>query len=228
VANGAPVAIPDESTPIDSDGARLIIEEAHKPGPLFIAFLGPLTDMASALLLDPTIQDNPDLVVVWIGGDPYSGGILNEGPYEFNLHNDVNAANAIFGSRLNVWQIPWTVYTRVTVGFAELDVKVAPFGAIGEYLVRQLKEFNTWYASYVGMPEFDTRTLGDSPAIGTALNTGAAVWRYHPVRRFEEPGHMTNNVVPGRSVKVADEFDVRWLLEDMFAKIQRWSRDEKA
>ena len=56
VANGAPTAIPDEQTPLDSEGAQLIIAEsrlATPDDPLFVAFLGPVTDMASAILLDP-------------------------------------------------------------------------------------------------------------------------------------------------------------------------------
>ncbi len=59
VEDGAAHAIPDESTPADSPGARLIIEEAMKDDkrPLHVAFYGPLTDMASALLLEPKIQD---------------------------------------------------------------------------------------------------------------------------------------------------------------------------
>ncbi|MGO2468774.1 MAG: hypothetical protein ACTH8M_09940, partial [Microbacterium gubbeenense] len=50
----------------------MIIEEARRTdgGPLFIAFLGPLTDMASALLLAPDIADT-DTTVIWIGGPPY-------------------------------------------------------------------------------------------------------------------------------------------------------------
>ena len=58
VDDGATGAIPDESTPVDSPGARLIIDEAMKddPRPLHIAFYGPLTDMASALLIEPKIQ----------------------------------------------------------------------------------------------------------------------------------------------------------------------------
>ena len=56
VANGAPSGIADEQTPRDSAGAQLIIAEsklASPEDPLFVAFLGPLTDMASAILLDP-------------------------------------------------------------------------------------------------------------------------------------------------------------------------------
>ena len=69
--NGAPIALPDEATPVDSPGARLIVEEALKDdGPLQAAFLGPLTDMASALLLEPALAHR-DVTVIWIGGPPY-------------------------------------------------------------------------------------------------------------------------------------------------------------
>ena len=66
---GAPTSLPDEKTPVDSPGARFIIEEALKddPRPLHVAFLGPLTDMASALLLEPSIAER-NVRVVWIGG----------------------------------------------------------------------------------------------------------------------------------------------------------------
>jgi inosine-uridine nucleoside N-ribohydrolase len=66
---GAPTALPDEKTPVDSPGARFIIEEALKddPRPLHVAFLGPLTDMGSALLLEPSIAER-SVRVVWIGG----------------------------------------------------------------------------------------------------------------------------------------------------------------
>lgn len=48
---GAPRALEDENTPIDSEGARFIIEEAMKEDkrPLYIACQGAITDVASAL-----------------------------------------------------------------------------------------------------------------------------------------------------------------------------------
>src|SRR3712207_9060966 len=70
VADGAPTAIPDAASPVDSPGAQLIISESREAGendPLFVAFLGPLTDMASAILLDPEIVQR-NVIVVWIGG----------------------------------------------------------------------------------------------------------------------------------------------------------------
>lgn len=221
VANGATGALPDRETPVDSPGARLIIREAHRPGALFVVFLGPLTDMASALLLDATIAENPDLTVVWVGGGPYDGA--HGEPYggEFNLSNDVAAANVVLQSGLRVQQIPWTVYSMVSVGYAELEERVAPYGDLGDYLVRQVKEFNATFAHEV---ETEFRSLGDSPAVGVVLNPLGAFWRHHPVRVFDESARLTTMVVPGRSVQVADFIDVRWLLEDMFAKIKAHAR----
>jgi inosine-uridine nucleoside N-ribohydrolase len=221
VANGAPGSIRDETSPTDSPGAQLIIREAHKPEALFIIFLGPLTDMASALLLDPTIVRNRELTVVWVGGGPYDGAHGGEPQGEFNLSNDIAAANVVLQSGLTVWQIPWSVYAMVSVGYAELDERVAPYGELGEYLVRQVKEFNR---SFADVEEMEYRSLGDSPAVGAVLNPRGAIWRHHPVRVSDEHARLTNIVVPGRTVRVADCVDVRWLLEDMFAKIKLHAR----
>lgn len=216
VANGAAHAMPDARNAVDSDGAQLIIHEAHKPGPLFVIFLGPLTDMASALLLDPTIAGKSDLTVVWIGGTPYDGITGGEARGEYNLSNDVTSANVVFQSGLRVWQIPMSVYRMVGVSYAELDERVAPYGELGAYLVRQLKEFNAVNVD----PEIEYRTLGDSPAVSVVLNPDGAIWRHQPVHLFGDDARMTNVIVEGRSVRVAESVDVRFLLEDMFAKIK--------
>jgi len=55
---GAETKIPDEQTPVDSEGADLIIREAMADSdkPLYVIFLGPLTDLASAYLKEPAIE----------------------------------------------------------------------------------------------------------------------------------------------------------------------------
>ena len=65
---GAEKWLPDEKTPVPSDGSALIIREALKDDrrPLHVAFLGPLTDMASALLEEPALAER-NVRVVWIG-----------------------------------------------------------------------------------------------------------------------------------------------------------------
>lgn len=67
VANGAATALPDEQTPVPSAGAQMIIDEAMKDDdrPLYVAFLGPLTDMASAILMEPRLNER-NVICVWI------------------------------------------------------------------------------------------------------------------------------------------------------------------
>ncbi len=218
VADGAREALADSSTPNPSAGSRLIIDEAMKDeGTLFVTFLGPLTDMASAILEEPAIQDR-DVVVVWIGGPSYDGILPGYSP-EFNLSNDVVAANVVMDSRITVWQIPMSVYTLVAVGHEELRQKVEPLGDLGAYLVRQVIEFNE------GVPDLmmDFRSLGDSPAIGAVINPLGALWRERPAPRFTADGEMEPEDAGRRLIRVCESIDVRWLLEDMFAKLRRFA-----
>ncbi|HEV2124944.1 MAG TPA: nucleoside hydrolase, partial [Chloroflexota bacterium] len=172
VEDGAAHALPDERTPVPSSGASLIVKEALRedPRPLHVAFYGPLTDMASALLMEPRIQER-NLRVVWIGGGPWplGGG-------EFNLSNDVAAANVVMRSRVEVWQVPSTVYRLMAVSYAELLERVYPHGPLGRYLVEQLVEFNT---QHVRGP-IEHRSLGDSPAVGVIMYPNCGRWEWRP------------------------------------------------
>ena len=112
---GAPRALEDENTPIDSEGARFIIEEAMKEDkrPLYIACQGAITDVASALLMKPEIAER--MTVIWIGGADYP-----KGGFEFNLMMDINAANVVFSSKVPVWQVPMSLYKVMAVSLQYL------------------------------------------------------------------------------------------------------------
>jgi len=173
--------------------------------------LGPLTDVASALLTDPGLAQR-DVTVVWIGGPPYDA----EAVYwpEYNLSNDIAAANVVFGSGIRVWQIPMNVYTLVGVGYAELEAKVAPHGPAGRYLVDQLMEWNAGNMARA----VDFRSLGDSPAIGVVLNPFGAVWHRRPAPLFTPDGAMRPGAGAG-DVRVCEHLDTRYVLEDFFSKM---------
>lgn len=218
-ADGAPTALVDEHTPIDSPGARLIIEEARRSeaGPLFIAFLGPLTDMASALLLAPDIADT-DTTVIWIGGPPY-GDLVSVGSWpEFNLRNDIASANVVFDSGIRLWQVPSNIYRQVNVGYAELEARVEPHGELGRYLAQQVVDFNSQFHRVA----VESRSLGDSPAIALMIDPFCAAMRRQSGVRFTADGHY-EPADPEREILVVESVDVRFLLEDMFAKIARHS-----
>ena len=219
VANGAAEAVVDAGTPQDSPGARLIIQEsrlASEQDPLHVAFLGPLTDMASAILLDPEIVRRP-VVVIWIGGVGY-GGVETYPGIEFNLSNDITAANVVFDSGITIWQVPSNVYSQVSVSYAELEEKIRGTSDLADYLIDQMVE---WNATYHPGP-IESRSLGDSPAVSLMLFPLGGNFRTVPAPRFGREGHYLPG--SGHPVRVVESVDVRFLLEDMFAKIRRFGR----
>ncbi|MBB6732315.1 nucleoside hydrolase [Cohnella zeiphila] len=215
VEDGAATAMPDEETPVDSPGARLIIEEAMKEDdrPLHVAFYGPLTDMASALLLEPRIAER-NVKVIWIGG-----GEWPIGGREYNLSNDIHAANVVFKSSLELWQIPSTVYKLMPVSYAEMLEKVYPQGELGKYLAEQVYEFN----ESIPNGTFEYRSLGDSPAVGVILYPDCGRWSWKPAPIFDAQMHYIHTG-RYRPIRVYDTVDARFVLEDFFAKLARFHR----
>ncbi len=210
VADGATHALPDEATAVPSAGAELIVREANRDDdrPLHVLFYGPLTDMAAALLMDPGITQR-NVHVVWIGGGPWPVG-----GSEYNLSNDIHAANVVFKSALEVSQIPQSVYRQMTVGYAELYEQVHPCGRLGAYLVEQLVEYNARRPMAM-----EHRSLGDSPAVGVVLNPACGVWEWRPAPEFAA-GMNYLHTGANRPIRVYSSIDSRFILEDMYAKLR--------
>ncbi|MGG1514180.1 nucleoside hydrolase [Paenibacillus oryzisoli] len=214
VFKGAPSALLDDKTPIPSAGSELIIREALREDslPLYVIFLGPLTDLASAYLQEPRIAER--LTAVWIGGGTYP-----EGGEEFNLGNDIAAANVVLRSPIPLWQVPKNVYSMVRVSLAELAVRVRPYGEIGKYLFDQLAEFNMAWGSKPRWPKGEMWSLGDSPAVSLLLDDHMFEYDFleapliGPDQRYvPQPG--------ARKIRVYRYVDSRFTLEDLYAKLQ--------
>lgn len=211
---GATHALSDLTTPVESEGAKLIIREAMSEDkrPLYVLFMGPLTDMASAYLLEPAIANR--LTVIWIGG-----GCYPEGGQEYNLKNDINAANVVYNSPIPVWQVPKNVYERMPVSLAELEYRVRPQGEIGRYLFDQLVEH-----SHEDIPKKspfrsgETWVLGDSPAVGLILyeHRFEFEWVQAP---YITQGMQYAPARMNRPIRVYKSIDSRLILEDFYCKL---------
>ncbi|MCR5138110.1 MAG: nucleoside hydrolase [Oscillospiraceae bacterium] len=204
-----------------SEGVEFLIREALRddPRPLYVTAQGTLTDIAAALNRCPEIGER--LTVVWIGGFPYPEG----GP-EFNLMQDVAAARAVMASGAAVWQLPVNVYSTMEVSMAELAARVRPCGTVGKYLYEELEEYNLCSDEAPGLRNGENWCLGDSPVVGALLGCG---WRgnFHmqtapriadDMRYLPNPG--------GKEIRVYDYVDVRFILEDMYAKLRLCSEAE--
>lgn len=200
--------------PIDCDGSRLIIEEAMavpEGERLYIGVLGPLTNVASALMLEPRIEHK--IVVVWNGGNNYPSG----GP-EFNLVNDIEAANLLMQSEVEVWQIPTKTYAVPRVSLAEMQYKVQPCGEIGDYLFRQTLEFFETMKDAKGWPCPESLDICDETIIGLLMEEHRYCYRY--VNAPYINSEMYYHECPtNRPIRVYEEIDGRYILEDLFCKL---------
>jgi len=201
--------------PAVSEGAQFIIDEAMRDDaqePLFAIFLGAITDLAAAYAAKPEIAGR--LTAVWIGGGAYP-----HGGEEFNLGNDVAAANIVFQSEIPLWQVPRDVYKMPRVSIAELAVKVRPWGKIGEYLFRQLEEFNLLPTHNLRWPPGESWNMGDSPAVSLLIddqNFDYDLWNAPEIR--EDMGYVHSGTA--RPIRVYKSVDSRFILEDLYAKLQ--------
>ncbi len=96
-------------------GVDFIIETLHAhPQKVTLVALGPLTNLAMALVKDPSIRDKVE-ELVFMGGAIYEGNTPG-GQAEFNIYNDPHAAHVVLNSGLKTTMIglETTSYAQLT------------------------------------------------------------------------------------------------------------------
>ncbi len=124
--------------PAESDAAHDLVMRARQGDePLYVVAIGAITNVASALLIDPSIAEH--IVVVWLGGQPYHWPSARE----FNLQQDLHASRLLFDCGVPLVQIPCqAVASHLLTTVPELETLVAGRGAIGDYLVEIFKDYS--------------------------------------------------------------------------------------
>ena len=204
-----------------SEAADFIICEAMKddPKPLYILCQGAITNLAVALRRKPAMKDR--IRIIWIG----THGISDKpAPFrEFNAGNDVTAANYVLESGADIWLVPSDVYTTITVGLAELKLKVLPCGRIGKHLYENMIDYNL--SPRAGWTQGESWSLGDSPAIAIALNPECGRYIYTQAPHVGEDTSSSSR--SGNPViRVYKSVDSRYILEDFFAKLQLFAAEK--
>ena len=161
---GSTVYLPDENTPVDSDAASHLVELAKKytpEKPLYVAAIGAITNVGSALLMAPEIADN--IVVVWLGGHALEW----HDNAEFNIKQDVAAARVVFGSGAPLVMLPCMgVVSSFTTTGPELDYWLRGKNALCDYLVKNTVDEVKSYAE----GRVWSRVIWDVTTIGWLLN----------------------------------------------------------
>ncbi len=150
----------DYEHPYESPAVNDLIERAlGSDDLLYVVAIGALTNIASAILIEPEIVEK--IVVVWLGGN----GLHWPHNNEFNLAGDVLASRLVLDCGVPLVLIPCagvTTHLRTTV--CEIEQNVQGQGAIGDYLAQTFKAYNDDHFAW-------SKEIWDIVAIAYLLNS---------------------------------------------------------
>lgn len=179
---------------------RLMLEARKTPAGerLTVVALGALTNVASALMMDPSIAARMRLY--WLGAEVREG-VWNKN--EFNCLNDIHALNEVLDAReleLNV--MPANVASALKFDYAETAARLRGRGRLAEFLL------NRW----------------DRHAPGAAT---WIMWDLAGVQWLLEPDQVQSRMAPGppenakREVRVATSIDAAAMRASFWKAIER-------
>ena len=223
----------DYEHPYNSDAVKDLIERAmksDKDDPLYVVAIGALTNIASAILIEPKIIER--IVIVWLGGHalhwPHT--------VEFNLAGDVLAARLVLDCGVPLMLIPCvgvTTHLRTTV--SEIEQYVQGRGAIGDYLAETFKSYNkdhfAWSKeiwdvvaiAYLINADWIPSNIVSSPIItqrtaAMVSTQDPTIWSTQPlVWSFDDARHL---------IRCAYYVERDPVFGDLFSKLDAWSKGE--
>jgi len=212
VFRGSEKFLPDEKTPVASDAAENLIKLAaeHTPeDPLYVVTIGAVTNVASAIIVEPGVADS--IVIVSLIGQPHHWPPVPE----FNMMQDIAAGRVIFGSGAPFVQLPCAgVVTHLATTEPELRHHIKGKSALGDYLYEiTCKEA----LSYGGNAAW-SRVIWDVSAVAWLLSEDFVSDMLVPAPL---PGYEHGYVHDprGRLMKVAYYVDRDAIFADLFTKI---------
>lgn len=210
VLRGSTAYLDAERKPQENDAVRNLVERglsATEEEPLYVAAIGAITNVASALLLEPQLVEN--VVVVWLGGHALHWPHTRE----FNLQQDVRAAQVIFDSGVPLIQIPCMgVTSHLHTTIPELDAHVAGRNELGDYLVETVKGYHDEHVGW-------SKQIWDIAATAFVINSS-----WTPSHLIHSPiltDQMTWSTDHGRHlIRYVHSIDRDEIFRDFFAKLE--------
>jgi len=140
VYRGSKGFMKDWQHPQPSDAAEHLIALAMsqpKDEALYVVAIGAITNVASAILLEPAIIER--IVVVWLGGEPQHWPWANH----FNSGQDAPSTHVVFDSGVPLVHVPCdSVASQMLTTLDELEHYVRGRSAVGDYLVDTFRNYS--------------------------------------------------------------------------------------
>lgn len=164
VFKGSERYLDNENTPVISSAAQDLAERVKNyssQNPLYVVAIGAITNIASAILLNPKFAENA--VVIWLGGH----ALHYHNTKEFNMYQDVAAARVVMQSGVPFVQLPCMgVVNSFTVSKPELEFWLQGKNDLADYLAENTIKAAEDYAKGSAW----TRVIWDVTAVAWLLN----------------------------------------------------------
>lgn len=215
---GADRVIPAPAQAVPSPAAEDIVERTAnaRPADCFLVVIGPATNTASALLMDPALAGR--ITVVWLGGTPHQFPTASE----YNLRQDVHAARVLLDSGVRLHHVPAQgIAEKLSIALPDLEHRLAGRSPIGDLLLSRVKRHAPVHGGEPGSPV--PLAIWDMAAIAAVLAPGFVEFRSAPSPILGPDLRWSIN--SGRhSVQVATRITASDVFYDFFRKLE--SRQE--
>lgn len=146
-------------TPVVSQAAEEIVrisQDYNASHQLYIVAIAALTNVASALLMDPTLRERS--AVIWLGGHSFQWGLCDD----FNMIQDLKAARLLFDCGIPFIQFPMLgVVSEFRFSKPELEYWFRGKNDLCDYLIDNTYKFAKLKYNYEGWskPLWDVTTV---------------------------------------------------------------------
>lgn len=207
---GGDVPLVDRFTPSISEASNFIIAQAKKftkAKPLDIVILGSCTNVASAMLQDPTIIPRIRVHYVGFWHDPIHN-TYDKG--EFNSRNDPIAVEVL----LDAIELDFKVMTATTSQYlvfdkAEVDLYMKGKGGIADYLVSRWENYHRWWTKED--PEKNRWIMWDLALIEALACPELAEKKY-----FKTPKENTR-----RNINIYTKINIEQMIADFWQSLNK-------
>ena len=136
--------------PVDVPAARFIVDTIMaNPGEITLVPIGPLTNLALALQLEPRIAANVREIVM-MGGSALAPG--NVSPLaEANVHNDPHAASVVFSADWPITMAGLDVTESIPMDDAHFGALATSSDPLAPFIVKIVGFYQTFHRDWYGM-----------------------------------------------------------------------------
>ncbi|KEH40954.1 inosine-uridine preferring nucleoside hydrolase [Medicago truncatula] len=135
---------PPNGKPIEESAASFLVNQAKaNPGKITVVALGPLTNIALAIQMDPEFAKNIGQIVL-LGGSFAVNGNVNPAA-EANIFGDPDAADVVFTSGADILAVGINVTHQVVLSGSDREKLASSKGKFAQYLTQILEVYFSYH-----------------------------------------------------------------------------------